>query len=49
MKDASVADILARTDYWGRDLTELLPEVSGWYDMIEKDGMSKAYDAVLAK
>ena len=47
MKTASVADILKRTDYWGEDLSDMLPEVQAWYDMIEKDGMSKAYDAVL--
>ncbi len=47
MKNASVADILQRTDYWGEDLSELLPEVMKWYDMIEKDGMAVAYSAVL--
>ena len=28
MKTASVADILARTDYWGEDLSFMLDEVS---------------------
>lgn len=48
MKTASVADILAKEAYWGQDLTEMLPEVQKWYDMIQTDGMSKTYDAVLA-
>ncbi len=49
MKTASVADILKRTDYWGEDLTELLPEVEKWYRLITEDGMDKAYDAILAE
>lgn len=48
MKDASVEDILKKTEYWGQDLSDLLPEVQKWYDKIEADGMSAAYDAVLA-
>lgn len=48
MKDASVADILAREDYWGQNLGDLVPVVQEWYDRIQKDGMAKAYDAVLA-
>ncbi|MCI8453974.1 MAG: tagaturonate reductase [Lachnospiraceae bacterium] len=49
MKTASVADILKREDYWGEDLSGLLPEVEKWYQLIEAEGMAKAYDAVLAK
>lgn len=48
MKTASVADILKREDYWGEDLTCLLPDVEKWYHVIETEGMDKAYDAVLA-
>lgn len=48
MKTASVADILKREDYWGEDLSELLPDVDKWYQIIEKDGMEKAYDEILA-
>ena len=48
MKDASVADILKREDYWGEDLTCLLPDVEKWYALIKEEGMSRAYDAVLA-
>lgn len=49
MKDASVADILAKTEYWGQDLSDMLPVVEKWYNMIQTEGMSKAYDAVLAE
>lgn len=48
MKKASVADILKREDYWGEDISALLPDVDKWYQMIEKDGMEKAYDEILA-
>lgn len=48
MKKASVADILKREDYWGEDISALLPDVDKWYQMIEKDGMAKAYDEILA-
>lgn len=47
MKNASVDDILQRTDYWGADLSDMLPEVRKWYDRIEKDGMEEVYNAVL--
>lgn len=49
MKQASVADILKREDYWGEDISALLPDVDKWYQMIEKDGMAKAYDEILAE
>ena len=49
MKDASVADILAKTEYWGQDLSDMLPVVEKWYNMIQTEGMDKAYDAVLAE
>lgn len=49
MKDASVADILAKTEYWGQDLSDMLHVVEKWYNMIQTEGMSKAYDAVLAE
>ena len=49
MKDASVADILAKTEYWGQDLSDMLPVVEKWYNMIQTEGMGKAYDAVLAE
>lgn len=48
MKTAPVEDILKRDDYWGEDLTDLLPDVKKWYQVIETEGMSKAYDQILA-
>ncbi len=48
MKNASVADVLKKTEYWGQDLSDMLPVVQKWYDAIEKNGMAKAYDEVLA-
>ncbi|MBP5383445.1 MAG: tagaturonate reductase [Lachnospiraceae bacterium] len=47
MKDAEVPAILKRTDYWGEDLSDLLPMVVKYYDMIEQDGMKQAYQFVL--
>ncbi len=47
MKTASVEEILKREDYWHADLTEMIPMVEEYYEMIEKDGMKAAYDAVL--
>ena len=47
MKDAEVADILKRVDYWGQDLTGMLDIVQNYYDMIERDGMKQAYHYVL--
>lgn len=49
MKDASLADILSKSEYWGQDLTDMLPVVEKWYNMIQTEGMSAAYDAVLAE
>ena len=47
MKSASVEDILKREDYWGENLSPMLPLVSEYYEIITKDGMKKAYDKVL--
>ena len=49
MKTASVEDIMKREDYWHADLTEMIPMVQKYYDVIEKDGMKAAYDVVLNK
>ena len=49
MRTADVADILKKEEYWGQDLTDMLPDVQKWYEMIETDGMAKSYDAVLEK
>ena len=42
-------DVLKREEYWGQDLSGMLPDVQKWYDKIQADGMEKAYDEVLAK
>lgn len=47
MKTAPVEDILKREDYWGQDLSPLLGDVKKWYELIETEGMDKAYRAVL--
>lgn len=49
MKTAPVEDILKREDYWGQDLSPLLGDVKKWYELIETEGMSRAYDAVLGE
>ena len=49
MKTAPVEDILKREDYGGQDLSPLLGDVKKWYELIETEGMSKAYDAVLSE
>lgn len=47
MKTASVAEILNRQDYWGNDLTDMIPLVEEYYKLIEDKGMSEAYSIVL--
>lgn len=47
MKTASVADILKREDYWQEDLSDLLPIVQKYYDMIQDQGMAAAYNEIL--
>lgn len=49
MKEASVPEILGRSDYWGEDLSMLLPTVQEFYDMIECEGMKQSYATVLGK
>lgn len=49
MKTASVEEIMKREDYWHADLTEMIPLVQKYYDVIEKDGMKAAYAMVLGK
>lgn len=48
MKDATVAEILAKKDYWKRDLSELYPLVNDYYELIGREGMQAAYERVLA-
>lgn len=49
MKTASVEEILKREDYWHADLTEMIPMVEKYDQIIEKGGMKAAYDAILSK
>ena len=49
MKDASVADIMAREDYWGGDITDMTVMVENYYDLIQEKGMKAAYEQVLAE
>ena len=46
MKKASPAEILKRTDYWGEDLSELLPSVEKYIGMIEKDGIKNVMKTI---
>ena len=48
MKTASAGDILKREDYWGTDLSFMLPEVDVWLQKIQKDGIKSAMEEVLA-
>ena len=49
MKTASVEEIMKREDYWHADLTEMIPMVEKYYQIIEKDGMKAAYDTIPSK
>ncbi|MBQ8800041.1 MAG: tagaturonate reductase [Lachnospiraceae bacterium] len=48
MKSATVADILKKEQYWGRDLSFMLSEVERYYEIMTLQGMKKAYAEVLA-
>ena len=47
MKNASVADILKREDYWGEDIRDMYDIVNNWYEKIEKEGVATCYDELL--
>lgn len=49
MKDASVEEILKREDYWDADITDMIPLVSDYYDLINEKGMKEAYNKVLSE
>lgn len=49
MKDASVEEILKREDYWDADITDMIPLVSDYYDLINEKGMKEAYKKVLSE
>ena len=47
MKTAAPAEILARADYWGEDLSFMLPEIEKTLVIIEKSGMAAYYEEAL--
>ena len=47
MKTASAKDILAKTEYWGEDLSFLLPSIEKYLDDIEKNGIREAMKKVV--
>lgn len=49
MKASSVEEIMRREDYWHSDLTDMIPVVIKYYDLIQDKGMHEAYKAVLSK
>ena len=49
MKSASVEEIMKREDYWQADLTDMIPLVQEYYDLIQEKGMVEAYRVILNK
>ena len=49
MKDATVEEILKREDYWDADITDMIPIVSNYYELIKEKGMKEAYRKVLSE
>ena len=47
MQTASVADILKKEQYWGRDLSFMLADVERYYEIMTTQGMEQAYAEVL--
>lgn len=47
MKTASVKDILSNREYWGEDLTFLIPSVEKYVLSIEQDGIREAMEKVV--
>lgn len=47
MKKASVEEIMKKEEYWHENLTEMIPVVQGYLDLIQDKGMAEAYAAVL--
>lgn len=47
MKTAPPSEILKRSDYWGEDLSYLIPSVERYINSIEKNGIRKAMSEVL--
>lgn len=47
MKTASVSEIMKREDYWHTDLSDMIPVVEQYYNLIQDKGMAEAYQTVL--
>ena len=47
MKKASVEEIMKRQDYWHTDLSEMIPMIEEYYELIQCKGMAGAYEVVL--
>lgn len=47
MKTASAKDILSKTEYWGEDLSFLLPSIEKYLDDIEQNGIREAMKKVV--
>ncbi len=47
MKSATTAEILAKTEYWGTDLSALLPSVEGYIDACEKSGIKAVMKSIV--
>ena len=47
MRTASVEEIMKREDYWHANLSEMIPMVEEYYELIQNKGMAEAYEAVL--
>lgn len=48
MKTASAEEILKKTEYWGEDLSFMLPEITKTLELIEKGGMEAYYNEALS-
>lgn len=47
MKTASVEEIMKKDEFWHSDLTDLIPLVSEYYNLIQDKGMAEAYQTIL--
>lgn len=47
MAQASVTEIMQKEEYWKADLSDMIPQVSQYYDLIQTQGMKAAYLMVL--
>ena len=48
MKTATPAEILTRADYWGEDISFMLPEIEKTLEIINNSGMDAYYVEALS-